>query len=96
MTTTAIDYIILASYFKMSTRLRFLPHKYSAFKLMIYYSICIIYADDGFTVQIVIIAATVISVFVLVGMLLVLGLLVYTIKTKRKKNQRYIHFNTKQ
>ena len=47
------------------------------------------HADDGSTVQIVIIAATVIPVFVLVGMLLVLGLLVYTIKTKRKKNRRY-------
>ena len=46
------------------------------------------YADYGSTVQIVI-AATVISVFVLVGMLLILGLLVYTIKRKRKKNQRY-------
>ena len=51
------------------------------------------YADDGSTVQIVI-AATVIPVFVLVVTLLVLGLLVYTIKTKRKKNGRYVHFNT--
>ena len=53
------------------------------------------HADDGSTVQIVIIAATGIPVFVLVGMLLVLGLLVYAIKTKRKKNRRYnMHFNT--
>ena len=44
---------------------------------------------NGSTVQIVSAsAATVISVFVLVGVLLILVLLAYTIK--RKKNQRYI------
>ena len=43
-------------------------------------------ADNGSTVQIVS-ATTVISVFVLVGVLFILGLLVYTIK--RKKNRRY-------
>ena len=48
------------------------------------------HADNGSTVQIVS-AATVISVFVLVGIiLLILGLLVYIIKIKRKKNRRYL------
>ena len=45
------------------------------------------HADNGSTVQIVS-AATVISVFVLAGVVLILGLLMYTIKTKRKKSQR--------
>ena len=47
-------------------------------------------ADNGSTVQIVS-AVTVVAVFVLVGIiLLILGLLVYTIKIKRKKNRRYL------
>ena len=58
------------------------------FMLSTLFNVYSMHADNGSTVQIVL-AVTVIPVFVLVGMLLVLGLIVYTIKTKRKKNRRY-------
>ena len=58
--------------------------------LVLSFTLCM-HANNGSTVQMsqIIISVTVACVFVLVGVMLILGLLVYTIRTKMKTNRWY-------